>query len=112
MALVLGLVGLVPLVAIATPTDITPWHGILGAAGIFLGWSYARAQVWALWAIRLGLPVIAIPAMIRSPLAGAALIAVGAIALTVLSWSKVALLAAQPLMDHLPGPRILGEPKT
>lgn len=111
MALVLGLIGLVPLVALATPTEITPWHGILGAAGIFLGWSYARAQVWALWALRFGLPIISIPAILRSPLAGAVIIAAGVVALTVLAWSKVALLAVQPLMDHLPGPRVLGERK-
>lgn len=109
MALVLGLIGLVPLVALATPTDISSWHGVLGAAGIFLAWSYARAHVWALWTIRLGLPVIAIPAVVRSPVAGMVAIAAAVAALTVLAWSKSALLAVQPLMDRLPGPRVLGE---
>lgn len=111
MALVLGLIGLVPLVAVAAPTEITTWHGILGAAGIFLAWSYSRAQVWALWAIRVGLPVIAIPAIVRSPAVGVVVLVTTVGTLTVLSWSRVALLAVQPLMDRLPGPRVLGERK-
>lgn len=112
MALVLGLLALVPLVAVASPTDITPWHGVLGAFGIFLAWSYARAQVWALWAVRFGLPIIAVPALIRSPAVGAVVIGVGVAGLTALAWTREALLAVQPLMDRLPGPRVLGERNT
>ena len=109
MALVLGLIGLVPAVALAEPDDITTWHGILAGAGIFFGWAYSRAEIWALWAIRIALPLLAIPALLRSPPAGAFFLGAGVIALTALAWMREARLAVQPLMDQLPGPRVLDE---
>lgn len=109
MALVLGLIGLVPAVALAQPDDITTWHGLLAGAGIFFGWAYSRAEVWALWAVRLGLPLLAVPALLRTPIAGAIFLGAGILVLTALAWTKEARLAVQPLMDNLPGPRVLGE---
>jgi hypothetical protein len=109
IVLVLGLVGLVPAVAVAAPTDISQFHGVLGAAGIFYGWTYSRAEVWALWAIRLTLPLLAIPALLRSPAAGVIFLGLVVAGLTALAWTREARLAVQPLIDHLPGPRVHGE---
>ena len=109
MALVLGLIGLVPAVALAAPSDISTWHGVLGAAGFFYGWTYSRAEVWGLWAIRVTLALLAVPAIIRSPVAGAVFLSLYVAALVILSWTKEAMLAVRPLMENLPGPRVLEE---
>lgn len=109
MTLVLGLLGLVPAVALAAPTDISASHGILGAAGVLYAWAYSRAEVWALWATRTTLPLLAVPGLFASPPPGAIFLAVVVIALTALAWRRESLLAVQPLMDRLPGPRVLGE---
>ena len=107
--LVLLLIGLVPAVALAAPSNVTSWHGVLGGAGLFLAWAFARAEIWALWTIRLALPVLAIPALLRSPALGSLSLGVFVTSLVALSWTREARLAVQPLMDNLPGPRTLGE---
>lgn len=109
MLLVLGLIGLVPLVALAAPRTISPGHGVLGAAGIFYGWAYSRAEVWAMWAIRTTLPLLAVPALVGSPAPGVVLLTIAVVGLTALAWTREARLAVEPLMDRLPGPRALGE---
>lgn len=106
VVILLGLIALVPAVGIASPSGLAPVDGLLGAAGIALAWGYSKAHLWALWGIRLALPVIAVPAMLTSPLPGALLVG-GLVGLIVgYAWTKPALIAVQPLMDRLPGPRI------
>ncbi|HSF85055.1 MAG TPA: hypothetical protein VLG28_05240 [Acidimicrobiia bacterium] len=103
--LLLGLLGLVPLVGLASPSGLETAHGMLGAGGILLAWGFGQAQVWALWAMRLVLPVLVIFAALATPIAGAvALLAYGA-ALTWLSWTEEVRLSVQPLLDVTPGPR-------
>ncbi len=108
--LVLGTLGLVPLVAITSPAGLSLAHGVFAAAAIFLTWGYTRANLWALWGLRIVLPILAIPAMLTTPLAGAALLGVVVALLTWLAWSREARLAVEPLMERLPTPR-LGTPK-
>lgn len=106
MTLALGSLALVPAVGVASPSGLEAAHGVLGGAGLLLGWAYSRAQLWALWALRLALPVVAIPALFVSPWPGAVLLGLVVGALTVLAWTKDARLAVDPLLDRLPGPRV------
>lgn len=105
VVLLLGLGALAPAVGLASPDRLTTAHGILGAAGLLLAWAYSKAQVWSLWAARIVLPVVALPAVLASPWPGALALAAGTAALVWLAWSREALLAVQPLMATLPGPR-------
>lgn len=105
VVLLLGLLALVPAVGLASPSGLETAHGVLGAAGVFLAWAYSKAQVWSLWGIRVALPIITVPALFVSPLLGALFLALLVAYLVALAWTKEALLAVQPLMDGLPGPR-------
>jgi hypothetical protein len=106
MGVVFGALTLVPAVALASPSGLEPAHGILGGAGLLLAWGYARARLWALWGIRLVLPVLALPALYVSPWPGKVLLAV-VVGITVgLSWTREAFFAVAPLMSRLPGPRV------
>ena len=110
MGVAFGALSLVPAVALASPAGLELAHGILGGAGLLLAWGYVRAHLWALWGIRLVLPVLALPALYVSPWPGKILLAT-IVAITVgLSWSREALLAVSPLMSHLPGPRVAVPP--
>jgi hypothetical protein len=109
-ALVLASLGLVPLVAVASPAGLDLAHGVLAAAAVFLAWGYTRANLWALWGLRVALPMLVIPAMLNSAPAGAALLGVTGAVIAWLAWTREARLAVQPLMDRLPSPR-LGSPK-
>lgn len=106
LGVVFGLLAVLPVIGLASPSGLTTWHGVLGGAAVLLVWSYARAQLWALWAIRLVLPFIAAPAVLQSPWGGGALLAALVVVVTALAWTREALLAVNPLMDRLPGPRI------
>jgi len=103
--LVLATLGLVPLVALASPAGLDPSHGVLAASAIGLAWGYTRTHLWGLWGLRLALPLLAVPAVIASPPAGGALITIAVAIVTWLAWSRDARLAVQPLMDRLPSPR-------
>ncbi len=111
--ILLGLLGFVPLMGLASPAGLTPGHGLLGAAALLLAWGYGKAQIWALWAMRVALPLVAIPAVASSPPAGAVAIVVLTGAVVWLAWSRQALLSVQPLPTTLPGPRPprAGEPQ-
>lgn len=103
--LVLGSLGLVPLVAIASPAGLSIAHGVLASTALLLAWGYTRANLWGLWGLRVVLPLAAVPAMLASPPAGAVLIGVAVGSLTWLAWSREARIAVQPLMERLPPPR-------
>jgi hypothetical protein len=108
--LLLGLLGLVPVAGLVCPSGLDTAHGALGAAGVLLAWGYGKAQVWALWAARLVLPVVVVLAALAAPWPGAvAIVAYGA-GLTWLAWQAEVRLAVQPLMDQLPGPRSIRGP--
>ncbi len=105
VGVVFGALALVPAVALSSPSGLEPAHGILGGAGLLLAWGYARAQLWALWGIRLVLPILVLPALYVSPWPGKVLLVI-VVGITVgLSWTREAFLAVSPLMSHLPGPR-------
>lgn len=83
---------------------VTTGGWVLAAAGVILGWAYMRALVRALWAIRLGWPVLAAWAVIGLELWAAAGLGVFAAVVTVLAWSKPALAAANPLAPQRVSP--------
>lgn len=104
--LALGAVALTPIVGVASPSGLSTAHGVLAGAGLFLGWGYARTHMWGLWGLRLAIVPLAILAALQSPPAGAGLIIVAGTAITVLAWTRHATIAARPLLDRLPGPRV------
>jgi hypothetical protein len=106
LGVVFGSLALLPAVGIAAPARLTAWHLLLGLSGIALAWGYGRAQLWGLWAIRLGLPLLALPAVLAGPLAGGLLLVALVAGIVVASWTRHARLAVVPLLDRLPGPRI------
>lgn len=110
IGLVLGAVGLVPVVAVASPTELSTWHGVLAGAGLLLAYAYSRAQLWSLWAFRFALAPVAVPAVVSSPIAGGVFLASFVAGLIVLAWTREARLAVDPVYAQLPGPRV-GTPK-
>ncbi len=83
---------------------VTTGGWVLAGAGVVLGWAYMRALVRAVWAIRLGWPVLAGWAAVGLDLwAGAGLMSFAAV-VTVLAWSKPALAAANPLAPRRVSP--------
>jgi hypothetical protein len=104
VALALGLLALAPAVGLAAPDGLAPAHGILGSAGILLGWAYSQAQPWAIWAIRLALPVIAVPAVLAEPWPGGLALAVMVAILVALAWTPQAYAASAPRPGPLPAP--------
>jgi hypothetical protein len=106
LGVVFGLLALIPLAGAVTPSGMTPWHGLIGGAGVLLAWSYSKAQVWALWAVRLALGVVALPAIVNSPPAGALLLAAAVTTTVAFAWFRESLIAVAPLLERLPGPRV------
>ncbi len=105
MLYALGAIALVPAIGLAAPGGVEIRHGLLGALGVLIAWGYGKAQLWALWAGRLLLPIFTLVAAIASgPLGSIALLIIG-LSLTYLAWSAATRLAIRPLMDNLPGPR-------
>jgi len=107
MLFILGLLALVPLLGVTSPGGVEIKQGLLGAAGIVIAWGYGKANLWAVWAGRLLLGPLAILAATSPTMPGAVLVLAGGIALTGLAWTKEVWLAANPLLDTLPGPRAL-----
>jgi hypothetical protein len=105
VVLALGSLGLVTAVGVASPSGLDAGHGVLGGAGVLLAWAYARAQLWALWALRLALPAIAVGAVVGSPWPGRIMLIALVATLVALAWRREARLAVQPLPDRLPSPR-------
>jgi hypothetical protein len=106
IVLILLSLALVPAVGLASPSGLEFTHGVLAGTGILFGWGYAKAEGWALWGLRIGIPVLAVGSVIQSPWGGAVLIAALAAAITGLAWTSDAYRAVHPLVDRLPGPRV------
>lgn len=106
-ALLTGLVTTPLLVAMASPSAIRATHVALAVASPLAALAVGRASRRALWAVRLGLPLLATGAAVTSPLVGGIAIALGAALLTAWSWSKQLSLAVTPLAPlRAPGYRI------
>ncbi len=105
LVLAIGSFALVPLVGIAAPSGLEYAHGLVGAAGILASWGYLKGHSWALWLLRLGIPVLALAAAIASPPGGAIIMVIAGSTLTGLAWREEARLAVDPLPTNLPTPR-------
>ncbi len=103
--LLLGTLALVPAVAVAAPSGLEAGHGVLGSAAVVLAWGYGKARTWALWGLRLALPLLAVPAMLAGPVAGSVLLGAHTGVLVALAWTAEARLAVTPVFDRPPGPR-------
>jgi hypothetical protein len=105
LALAIGLLAVVPLVGLASPRGLETAHGVAGALGILFSWGYVRGGSWALWGIRLAMPLALIAAAVASPPGGAIALALAGTLLLYLSWTRDARLAVDPLPADLPTPR-------
>lgn len=105
LGLAIGAFALVPLVGVAAPAGLEYAHGLVGAAGILASWGYLKGHTWALWLLRLGIPVLALAAAIASPPAGAIVMVAAALTLAWFAWKEEARLAVDPLPADLPAPR-------
>jgi hypothetical protein len=103
--LVLGTLALVPVVGFAAPGGLEAAHVVLAVAGVVLAWAYTRAWRWALWGLRLLLPVLVIWAGLSSPRPGALLLALWGAMLVWLAWSREAARAVAGPPPPLPAPR-------
>lgn len=110
MVFALGTIALVPLIGLASPGGVDIRQGLLGALGVVLAWGYSKANMWALWAGRLALPIITVVAASSAPALGAVAILIVGFVLTYVAWAEETRLAISPLLDSLPGPRRL-DPK-
>ena len=81
-------------------SDVTPGGWTLAGLAVPLGWAYARAIPAALWALRLGLPGLAVWAIVG--LAPTAAVALGGYlsGVVALSWTEDARVAASPLVPR------------
>lgn len=104
VALALGLLALVPAVGLAAPHGLVTGHGLLGSAGVLLGWAYSQAQPWAIWAVRFGLPLVAVPALLSEPWQGAVGLAALVGCLVALAWTAEGYAASAPKPGPLPAP--------
>jgi hypothetical protein len=104
VALALGLLALVPAVGLAAPDGLSTAHGVLGSAGVILAWAYSQAQPWAIWAIRLALPVLTVPAVMAEPWPGGLGLALLVAVLVALAWTPQAYAATAPRPGPLPAP--------
>ncbi len=105
LGLAIGAFALVPLVGLAAPAGLEYAHGLLGAAGILASWGYLKGKVWALWLLRVGVPLLAVAAASASPPAGAVVMGIAGLALAWCAWKEEARLAVDPLPANLPSPR-------
>lgn len=105
MLVAIGAVVLPGVVGAAVPDEVTAGHWALAAAGLVLGFGFARAQGWGLWGIRLALPAAAVWAAVTSPWPGAVAILAATGAMVAAAWRRESTVAVYPLLETLPGPR-------
>lgn len=103
--LALGAFGVVPVVGLSAPDGLEAAHGVAGALGILLSWSYTKGAAWALWTLRFLMPLSMVAAAVSSPLGGSILLLATGAGLAYLAWTPAARLAVDPLPPNLPAPR-------
>jgi len=103
--LALGTFGVVPAVGLASPDGLEAAHGVAGAVGILLSWSYMKGTPWALWALRFLMPLVMVAAAVSSPPGGSIFLLATGAGLAYLAWTPEARLAVDPLPPNLPAPR-------
>jgi hypothetical protein len=105
LGLAIGAFALVPLVGLASPSGLEYAHGILAAVGILSSWGYIKGYMWALWLLRIALPLLATVAATASPPGGFIIMVVVALGFAWSAWTEDARLAVDPLPATLPAPR-------
>ncbi len=104
--LALGLLLLPAVVALTNPVG-PGWEGwLLAVASIALAYLYAKAVTAALWVLRIGLVVLAMPAVLAAPPWGGVALAAAVTGLVSVSWTADVRLAVAPLVPSpsQPGP--------
>ncbi len=97
-ALLVGLVGLVPLAGAAAPAGLGPAHFGLAAAAVASGLAYLRGWVAGLWAARLVVPAVGLWAAVVTPMPGAVVLLAGVAVVTSLAWRR------EPMRMVIPAP--------
>jgi hypothetical protein len=97
VTLVLGLVAFPALIALSRPGGFGVLDWILTAATPLLGWALGRGHAAALWAIRLGLPPLAIAAGIAGGLPGGPVVALAGLAAGAAAWTGAVSRSVSPL---------------
>ncbi len=111
----LSLVSLPTLVAVTGFESVSTGGWLLSGFALISGWAYSQAWLPALWAVRVGLPVLGIAAAAALPWPGAVLIGLAVALLTALAWSQevwqATLSPAALPVNLIPIPRELTPPE-
>lgn len=106
----LATLGLVPLTGFVSPDGLTAALVVFGIAALVLAAGYTRAGTWALWGLRVVLPILTLWAAIGLSTPGAvALVAAGAV-VSGLAWTPSARRAIREPAPALPAPRRKANP--
>lgn len=101
----LAALALVPLTGFVSPDGLSPALVVLAVSAAALAVGYARAGAWALWGLRLALPVLTIWAAIGLTAAGAVILVAAGAGVTWLAWTPSARRAIGQPAPPLPAPR-------
>lgn len=93
----IGLAVVPGLVGVTGVPEVRPLGFGLALLGLVLAFTYARAKLWALWAARAGVPLLAIGAAIGLEVWAALVLVAGSWLVSGLAWAPVARNAAAPL---------------
>jgi hypothetical protein len=94
VALALSLLAVPGLVAASSPGGVTLAGWVLSGFAVVSAWSYSRAWLTALWAIRTALPILGIIAAVGLTWPGGLALGLGVVMLTALAWAPDVLQAA------------------
>ncbi len=94
--LALGLLTLPGLVAVCGPKRITATGWLLAGLAAACAWGYARALPGFVWVTRLALPVVGVAAAVGLGWIGGIVLGGAVGALTLLAWSREAMMAVIP----------------
>lgn len=101
----LASLALLPLTGFVSPEGLSPALAVLAASGPAFAAGYARAGGWALWGLRLALPVLTIWAAVGLTTAGAVVLVGAGGGVTWLAWTPSARRAIRRPGPPLPAPR-------
>ena len=97
-ALIVGLVGLVPLAGAAAPAGVGPAHVVLAAVAVASGLTYLRGRVVGLWGARLAVPAVGLWAAVVTPMPGGVVLLAGVAVVTSFAWRR------EPMRMVIPTP--------
>lgn len=106
----LATLALVPITGFVSPDSLSAALVVLDVAAVVLAAGYARAGMWALWSLRIGLPLLTLWAVIGLSIPGAVALVTAAAVATTLAWTPSARRAIREPSPPLPAPRHRAKP--